>query len=344
MDYARQGIPFRPDPTARREDTLLSISKAVLSLVRNQGDQRKAMRVLDEVGELLTRAAVTPTTLANAPGLAQLTYRFVEALKPTSASAAVIAQSLQLSFDGAAQISVPGLSIPAAAWVGEGAPIPVQNGTSSATAQLTPFKLAVIVALSNEMLIHSNAEAMIKMVLLENLGPTLDSVMFSNTAGVAGKSPPGLLYNISPITASTSTGIDALVADIGAITNALAPLAGGSPPVLVAAPSQFVSLQMHPVSTVWDTYMTTSLPNGTCVGVVPAALATAVEAPRIEMVDMAQLHMEQTALELVSSPGTVAAPQRSLFQTDSQAIRFILPASWAMRSASAVAVVNSVKW
>jgi hypothetical protein len=339
----RAGIPFRPDPAARREETLTSFAKAMLHLTRNQDNLGKRSR-LDEVGELLTRAAVSPTKISDAPSLAQLTYRFVEALAPTSASAAVISQSLQLSFDGAAQISVPGLTIPAAAWVGEGAPIPVQMGTSSATAQLVPYKLAVIVALSNEMLIHSNAEAMIRMVLLENLGPTLDSLLFSNTAGVAGKSPPGILYNITPITASTSTGIDALVADIGAITNALAPLAGGSPPVLVAAPAQFVSLQMHPVSTVWDTFMSQALPNGTCVGLVPAALATAVEAPRIEMVDQAQLHMEQLAAELVSSPGVIAAPQRSLFQTDSQAIRFVLPASWALRSASAVAVVNSVKW
>jgi hypothetical protein len=340
---ARQGYPFRPDPVARREDTLSSIAKACLHLVRSQDNQGKRQK-LDEVGELLTRAAVSPTKISDASGLAQLTYRFVEALVPTSASAAVISKSLQLSFDGAASINIPGLSLPHAAWISEGAPIPVQQGTSSTSATLTPFKLAVIVAVSNELLIHSNAEAVIRMLLLENLGPTLDALLFSATAGVAGQAPAGILNGISALPASSSSGIDALVADIGAITNALAPYACGSAPVLIAAPSQFVSLQMHPVSTVWDTYMSQAVPDKTVIGLVPSALATSVEAPRIEMVDMAQLHMETVAQELVASPSTVAAPQRSLFQTDTQAIRFIMPASWALRSASAVAVCQSVKW
>jgi hypothetical protein len=67
---------------------------------------------------------------------------------------------------------------------------------------------------------------------------------------------------------------------------------------------------------------------------------------RMERTDitMATLHMESVAAELVSSPGSVAAPQRSLFQTDSHAIRFILPPSWALRSGSAVAFCQSVKW
>jgi hypothetical protein len=46
----RQGIPFRPDPDARREATLTSIAKACLHLVRAQGDKRTR---LDEVGELV---------------------------------------------------------------------------------------------------------------------------------------------------------------------------------------------------------------------------------------------------------------------------------------------------
>jgi hypothetical protein len=169
-------------------------------------------------------------------------------------------------------------------------------------------------------------------------------VLFSTTAGVAGQSPPGILYNINPLPASSSTGLDGLTADIAAITNAIAPYAGGSPPVLVAAPSQFISLNTQPVQIPWDYFMSQAVPDKTVVGLVPAALATAIEAPRIEQVNMAQLHMESVAQELVASPSTVAAPQRSLFQEDLEAIRLVLPASWALRSAQAVAVVNAVKW
>jgi hypothetical protein len=251
---------------------------------------------------------------------------------------------LQLAFDGSASISVPGLTLPVAAWTGEGKPIPVQAGVSNASTQLTPFKLAMIVTLSNEMLLHSNAQAMIRVVLAENLAPTLDGVMFSANAGVANQQPPGILSGIAALTASTSSGLDALVADISLITKTLAPVAGGSNPILICAPAQYVAMGMYPVSSVWDYYMSNALPDGTVIGVVPAALATVVEAPRIELVNQTSLHMEQAAQELVSSPGTVAAPIRSMWQTDTQALRFILPASWALRSSSAVAWMQSVKW
>jgi hypothetical protein len=339
----RQGIPFRPSPEARREETLASIAEACLHLVRTQ-DSAKPRGRLDAIGELVLRSPTSPTTIAGASSLAHLSVRFIEALSATSTSAAVISRSLQLSFDGATQISVPGLTIPAAAWTGEGQPIGVQAGTTSAGASLSPYKLAVITVLSHEMLVASDAATMVKTLLLENIGPTLDTLLFSTTAGVAGKSPPGILNGITPITASSSSGLAAMVADIGAIAAALAPFSGGSSPVLILPPAQFVSINMYPLSTVFDVFMSPALASGTVMGLVPAALATAVEAPRLEQVDMAQLHMEQLAAELVSSPGVVAAPQRSLFQTDTSAVRLILAASWALRSASAVAVVNSVKW
>jgi hypothetical protein len=45
------------------------------------------------------------------------------------------------------------------------------------------------------------------------------------------------------------------------------------------------------------------------------------------------LHMASPASELVSSPGTVAAPQRSIFQTDSLALRFTMDQSRIKRGA-----------
>jgi hypothetical protein len=69
------------------------------------------------------------------------------------------------------------------------------------------------------------------------------------------------------------------------------------------------------------------------------------DAPRMEMSDQATLHMEDTTpLELVASPSTVAAPQRSLFQTDSLALRMVLPLNWLQRRAGTVAWVQNVTW
>jgi hypothetical protein len=40
----------------------------------------------------------------------------------------------------------------------------------------------------------------------------------------------------------------------------------------------------------------------------------------------------------------VAAPQRSLFQTDSLALRMVLPLNWLQRRAGTVAWVQNVTW
>jgi hypothetical protein len=69
------------------------------------------------------------------------------------------------------------------------------------------------------------------------------------------------------------------------------------------------------------------------------------EAPRMEMSDQATLHMEDTnPTELVASPSTVAAPQRSLFQTDSLALRMVMPLNWLQRRAGTVAWTQAVTW
>jgi hypothetical protein len=67
---------------------------------------------------------------------------------------------------------------------------------------------------------------------------------------------------------------------------------------------------------------------------------------RFEISDQATLHMEDTTpLDLVSgSPGTVASPQRSLFQTDSLALRMVFPINWAFRRTGMVAYTTGINW
>jgi hypothetical protein len=66
----------------------------------------------------------------------------------------------------------------------------------------------------------------------------------------------------------------------------------------------------------------------------------------MELSDTATLHMEDTTpLDLVSgSPGTVASPQRSLFQTDSVALRMIAPLNWAIRRTGTIVWTQNVTW
>ena len=76
-------------------------------------------------------------------------------------------------------------------------------------------------------------------------------------------------------------------------------------------------------------------------------VAVGGEAPRFEISDQATLHMEDTApADIVSgaAPGTPANPVKSLWQTDSLALRLILPINWTIRRAGVVAYVAGVTW
>jgi hypothetical protein len=71
------------------------------------------------------------------------------------------------------------------------------------------------------------------------------------------------------------------------------------------------------------------------------------DAPRFEISDQATLHMEDTnplQLAAAGTPAVVAAPAQSMFQTDSLALRLILPLNWTMRRAGVVAWVAGVTW
>jgi hypothetical protein len=74
-----------------------------------------------------------------------------------SAGADLLGRVLSLQFGGATQINCPGIALPVADFVGEGAPIPVQKATTSTGSTLSPFKLAVITSLTREMLESANA-------------------------------------------------------------------------------------------------------------------------------------------------------------------------------------------
>jgi hypothetical protein len=94
--------------------------------------------------------------------------------------ASELADSLQLTFNGAVAISIPSLTLPLVDFVAQGTPIPAIEGTSAAI-NLEPYKMAVITSLSGEMLRGSNSEAIALQVLLDKVGPALDAAMFSDT-------------------------------------------------------------------------------------------------------------------------------------------------------------------
>jgi hypothetical protein len=299
----------------------------------------------DRSVELVLRAATTPTALSNSPALARIAVAYLEALTPQSAGADLLARGIVLNFDGAASISAPSLAVPNASFVAEGAPIPVQQSTASA-ATLAPHKLAVIMSLTGEMLRSSNAETMIRAVMVEACGPALDAVLFDANAAGPDR-PAGLRYNIPALTpAGAGEKAQAIVDDLQALALAIAPVAGNNQIVLIGSADAMVAVRLRLPSPVeWATLTSAALPARTVIAVAVNAIVSAIEgAPAVDASVVAEFHRETSPAPIVTAAGTVASPVGSVYQTDEIALRLRWPISWALRSSGALAWMQNVNW
>jgi hypothetical protein len=168
------------------------------------------------------------------------------------------------------------------------------------------------------------------------------------------------------LTATTGGGFNALVGDIKQITAALLTGTNGNlrNPVWLMNPQQLNSIgfTVGPNSGAfpfrdevragsmsgWPIIDSGHVPAGTVIALDAADfVSVGAEAPRFEVSDQATLHMEDTnpaQIGTVGTPGVVAAPTRSMFQTDSLALRLILPVNWTLQRTGTVAWVQGVTW
>jgi hypothetical protein len=71
------------------------------------------------------------------------------------------------------------------------------------------------------------------------------------------------------------------------------------------------------------------------------------DTPRFDVSDQATLHLEDTtplAISTTGAPNTVAAPVRSLWQTDTIGIRMLLDINWGLRRTGIVAWTQTMTW
>jgi len=297
---------------------------------------------------IVLRAVSAPAMTSVAGWAAELARKIVTDglnMGPAAAGAAVLRQSLVLTWDGNGLISVPGFVAGAgnAGFVAEGSPIPVRQLTSSA-ALLSPHKLAAIGVLTREMMESSNAEQLIGDVLMRSAAAALDVALFG-TAAASAAAPAGLRNGIAALTASTSTDMSqAFYSDIAALVNATAVVGGNGPYVLIGAPGLIAQMIMRFVlqaNTVLDAVNLIAL-GSTAVGndllcIATNGLVAALSPdPTIETANAGELHMSDTPAAIVNG-GAPAAPARSLFQTDSIALKMRWPVTWALRDPRAVA-------
>lgn len=326
----------------------------------------------DEKMNIVLRATVNPamTTVAgNAAELVQTqNVGFLNRILPKSVYLPLANRGNRYTFGpGINQLKIPvrtTSSLLAGAWVGEGSPKPVKRASFSAVT-LSPFKLAVISTFTEEMMLYSNPaiEAIIRQALQDDTSVSLDTFLIDAIASSSSR-PAGLLNGVTPLTATASgTATEKMVADLKQMLAAVVAAGGGTDVVVLINPAQAISLGFAQTTTGDFLFATVqeagqkfnvsflisqTVAAGRVIAIDASEFATATgDTPRFAISNEATLHEEDTTPLAIGTPGapaTVAAPVRSLFQTDSIAIRLTLYVTWAMRRTGMVQTIAAVGW
>jgi hypothetical protein len=305
---------------------------------------------------LLTRAAVSPADTTTSGWAAAavgspLLGPFLAGIAPRSAAARLFQQCVRIELIGRNKANFPRLTTtPAAAFIAEKAPAPVIAGAFDSVDLGPAKKLMLITGITSELARYSadNAEAMIRTRVGEVAGRTLDTYVFDAVAGDAIR-PAGLLYGVTPTTATTGGGLAACVGDLQNIVDKICAAGGGSNIWIFAAPKQAVAIPAL-VNTVAD-FLTIvpapALAAGTVVGLELDGIATGFSgSPDFEISTEAVLHWENTTpLQIVSGASpTVATPVMSAFQMDQVLIKLRLNCGWCVRAPGLIQVVTATTW
>ena len=374
--------PQRFATVAKKSDPKDALIRSAVCQVLGHVERRSAYDVLigrygeDETVktmlDVVTKAATAPATTTTSGWAAELVQTsvldFMESLLPASVYPSLRARGGDFSFGRNGIVSIPsrntGTSL-AGAFVAQGAPIPVRQGAFTSTT-LTPKKMAVITTFTREIAEHStpSIEAILREAIRDDTAQAIDTVLLDNTAASTTR-PAGLRNGVTATTATVGGGFAALVGDMKALVGALIVSSNGNlrSPVFIMNPVQALAISLTQNAGgdfvfaadmgrgTLNGYPVIQSPNvaaGTVFLVDAADFFTATgDEPRFDVSDQATLHMEDTTplqIGTAGTPNAVAAPVRSMFQTDSIALRMILDMNWAMRRTGSVAFAESVTW
>ena len=321
---------------------------------------------------LLTKAAQDPA-FTFVPGYAQelvhQTYAaFMDVLKGTSAVAKV--NFMSDSFENGSPIVVPFREAKEdfpnnfeAAFRREGDPIRVGRLKTGAKS-LYPYSMGVIGHFSRELLRRStpSIEAMIRQAMLDDTASILDALVFGATAAVTGVRPAGLTWGIDAADTRPATATPT-VADIDADLNKMIKqlvavrMLGGPSTSWVMNTANAVTISSLQTALGSPAFPGTTAQGGNLKGypvaaspyfkldeillVDGAAIFMAGGVPEFEMSTEATLHEENTSPLQV---GGATTPVRSLFQTNSAALRMLEEISWDELRMGAVQQLTGVAW
>jgi len=342
----------------------------LMSEVREKiyGDDEKTREACDLVLRAASAPAMTTVTGWAAELVHQIYTDFMEILMPDSLLPGLAARGITLNFGAAGRIIIPTRNRTptlAGSFVGEGMAIPVRQGAFSSQT-LTPKKVAVISSWTREMNDHSipAIEGLLREAVQVDTAVAIDTVLIDANPATTIR-PAGLLNGVSGLTPTAGGGLAGLTGDLKLLTQALVAGTYGNvrSPVWLMNPGDLISASLTSAANTGIFPFRDEIKAGTLGGIpfirsvtMPAHQMVLIdaadfvvvggEAPRLEVSDQATLHMEDTSpLDLATgSPAVVASPQKSLFQTDSLALRMVMPLNWLQRRAGTIAWMASTTW
>ena len=328
------------------------------------------------VVSVVNKAAQNPA-FTNVAGYAQeLTQQsygaFMDLLLPASAVANLAMN--RYSFDGYNSIYIPmrggarnsGVNM-AGAFRAEGAPIRV-GGMTFTSKTLTPKTLGIIGTFSEEMLRRStpNILQVIRNAMIDDTSVALDNAFLGTAAGTAIQ-PAGIANALGSYTfVSGGATAEQIYADLIEMVKLQSDALLGSNPAWIMTPGNaiFIGGSLTALGTVQFPGMQAARGQKTLFG-YPVIETTNIAASRLLLVDqpyiefaggapeflgtqVATLHEEgSNPAPLVTGPsGTevVATPQRSLYQTYSQALRTVWEVDWTVARTGAVVELTGIAW
>lgn len=324
-----------------------------------------------EVGIIL-KADTDPATMTDATWASKLvqeaTAEFFDLVRDIS-----IYQQLpgaRLQFDRYGSLVIPYNSSTrgdlAGGFVGEGSAIPVQAGSYSEKT-MAPKKLATISVMTNEIAHHTmpSIQALVQTQILRDTAEALDTAFFDANARSAsrpaGMQDPSDGAGAANINASAGNTVANVVSDLKGVLGRSMAARVGSGGVWVMNPLRRLGLMTVQDAASGEYPFRDEVNRGTLFGYpvitsnnMDAALVSFIPtdtvvyandyAPRIDVSDTATIHMANPASEIVSGTPTTADPVRSLYQTNSMAVRMTMGLDWIIVRANGVQVLTSVGW
>ncbi|KFL31474.1 hypothetical protein JP75_07980 [Devosia riboflavina] len=313
---------------------------------------------------IVTRAAApiaTTTTSGFVSQLVESTWAdFLEALRGPSVYPALRDRGYGVSFDAAGTAYLPQRTGSGAngSFFAEGSPIRVGRITVAAPT-FTARKMGVIIPFTREAAKRSTPqlEGVLRRAIVEDTAVTLDSILLDATAGDTVR-PAGLLYGVSA-TASGYGGGDhtAVKEDFKALLTPFINANAASGITVMMNPKQGLNISMMDGpenNPEWFSNLasrvtileSTNVPDGRLIAIRNTDFATALgDMPEFEISNQATIHMEDTSpAEIVATGPTAAAPVRSLWQTDSSALRMIMDVSWKMARDGMVSWIDGTSY